>query len=285
MKSLMRNVVMKYIKKVLFLIIFASSLHSYAQILDLAFIGKKAVEIEKKMTRDCYIKYAFTAVAIAHEIYQWIPMIKDFMSPQSSSFEEASQLSFVQAFKAGIKHLFYTKEGLTSLIQSGFSIGGFVIISQFAEKFMHPDTVRWYVQAYAPYYATIKTIKEKISDLQDPLLDDEHRGIDNKIIVLLYDRLVRQAHCMCAYITYKIKYLEPAEKIIGEHSRQSIIKIHNKWLADIQQQLDTTKTLDFSVITILLDGYHDAISAQLRHFALTEGETKKERIAVKKQMQ
>lgn len=302
----MRNVVMKWVKNFLFLIILLFfNTHSYAQMLDQAIIDKKSIEIEKKMTQNRYLMYSLTTMAIAYGIYEWMPLLMDMASnmaasaqkqEKSTTTEEKSEStekrSFSQvlkdgaaSFKSGASDLFHdlfcTKESWLSFLQYTVSLTGAGIINQVTEKFMHPDTLRWYVHTHAPYHATIKLMKEQISSLQDPSLSDEQHEVSSRMIPLLYDRLVRQAHFMCAYISYKIKRLDEAEKIIGQHTKESLIKTHTRWLTHLKEHLDS-KTFDLDAIAILLDKYYDAVSAQINHFALTEGETKKERVAIKR---
>jgi uncharacterized damage-inducible protein DinB len=275
---------MKYSTKALFLsslIIFGTQ--SSATILDQSTIDKKALAIEKRLKQERYLMYGLTTIAVAHEIYQWVPMLKDFFAPQSATAEKKPDLSFFQSIKAGAKHLFYTKEGWVSLIQSGFSMGGIVIISQMGEQYIHPDTLRWYINAHAPYQGTIKLMKEQVNNLQDPSIDLEQQQIHNEMVLLLYDRLVHQATLMCAYMTYKVKYLDKAEYIIGERSKNAMLKVHHKWLHDIEEQLNSADR-DYAHIDNILVSYENALTAQANHFALIEGETRRERRAIKKQM-
>lgn len=305
---------MKYLKNFLFLTIFIFlNLHSDSSILNQAFIDKKALEIEKKMKQDRYIMYGLTGMAIAYGVYQWMPVLITCASPKSTlpvTIENTTdagekqkpieKLSMTQSLKKamhGVKDgtcevfhdLFCTKESWLSFFQYTISLTGAGIINQVTEKFMHPDTLRWYIHNHAPYYMTVKMMKERIADLQDPLLDAEQYRVHDKMLSLLYNRLVRQAHFMCAYIDYKINYIEGAEKTIGKQVQQSIIKIHTQLLADIRQKLNFQEDPDFNAAEMhdvnlflldqCLDKYHNALDAQINHFALTEGETKKERAA------
>jgi hypothetical protein len=259
------------------------STYSHAAMLNQATIDKKAVEIEKKLQQERYIKYALVSISVAHEVYQWVPMIKDFMAHKSTVTTKEEKLGFFKSLVAGAKHLFGTQAGLESLIQSVFSIGGFVIISQMGEKFIHPDTLRWYIAACAPYQLTIKLMKKQLQNLQDPSLDLQQQQINNDMLHMLYDRLVHQAECMSAYMAYKIKRFNVAEKIVGERAKISMFSVHSNWLIRIAEQINAAKC-DFKTIEMLLDNYQSALTAQINHFALIEGETRRDRIAVKKQM-
>lgn len=302
----MRKVRMKYLKNFLFLITFIFlPVYSSSFILDQALINKKAIEIEKKITQDRYIMYGLTGMAIAYGIYQWMPMVGTVISPKpalptiientadvAEKQKVAEKLSITQSVKNGMyavkngtcdvfHDLFCTKESWLSFFQYTLSLTGAGIINQVTEKFMHPDTLRWYIHNHAPYYTTIKLMKERIVNIQDPLVDAEQQKKNSKMLFLLSGRLMRQAHFMCAYINYKIKCIDGAEKTIGEQVQQSIIKIHTQLLSDIKDQLELANR-DFNILEALLDKYQNALDAQINHFALTEGETKKERAAIKK---
>ncbi len=272
---------MNFLKSfLLFPLIVVSSLTGQV-ILDQSVINEKAIVIEQKITRDRYIKYGITALSVAHELYQWIPLIKDLMAPSAAT--EESKLSLIESFKAAFQHLFYTKAGWISLLQSGCSIGGFFIISNIGEKFIHPDTFRWYINAYAPYHITIKMMKERVAELQDQSLSQEQLEISNEILQLLYDRLIRQAELMCAFMTYKAKRLDQHEQIIAERAKVIMINSHNDWLRSLDMQLNAAER-NYTTIDTLLDAYKNAIDAQVSHFALIEGEMERERrLYIKKQ--
>lgn len=251
-------------------------------ILDQTTIDKKSLEIEKKLKQDRYMMYALTTIAVAHEIYQWVPLFKELMSlkPATASAKE-DKLGFFASIKAGAQYLFCTKEGWASLIQSGFSIGGFVVISQMGEKFIHPDTLRWYINAHAPYQLTIKLMQEQLHILQDPAIDPEQRTVSNEMLQMLYNRLVSQAELMCAYMSYKIKQFDTAEKIVGERAKDALFASHNNWLNRIAEQLNAIEC-DFKELELLINEYQKVVAAQVNHFALVEGETQRERSAVKR---
>lgn len=277
---------MKYSTKALFSAILIFSTQIHAIILDQSVIDKKAIEIEKKLTRERYLMYGFTTIAVAHEIYQWTPVLQ-FLFGSRSVVEKKEEISFLNAIKEGARQTFYTKEGWNSLFQSAFSLSlgitGIVIISQMGEQYIHPNTLRWYITAYAPYEVTIKLIKERLRDLRNPFIDQQGSDMNNEMIHLLYNGLITQAISMSAYMAYKVKSFDVAEKIVGERAKASLLKVHHKWLGDIESQLNSPE-LDYTQIESLLDAYAQAIGVQVSHFALVEGETRRERAVVKKQM-
>ena len=278
---------MKNLKPLLFAILFLVSgdAVAHATIIDKVIVQKKAVEIETKLTQHRYLVYCLTALGVAHELYKWAPMIRDFYAIRSagSDAEQKEKLSMWQSFKAGCRYLFYTQDGWVSIAHSGLSIGGFVMISKACEEFVHPDTLRWYINTYAPYHVTIKMMKERIADLQDQSLAQEYRKVSEQIVHLSYDRLVRQAELACAYMTYKIKHLDDEEKAIAEKAKTLMIQCQNDWLTRISTQLNAVDH-DYSALDTLLDSYEEAIRLQMNHFAAIEGETPRDRAAVKRKI-
>ena len=275
---------MNYSKYSLFftVLIFFSP-YSFAITLNHHAIEKKAFEIEKKIKHDRYLMYAFTTVAVVHEICQWAPVFKDLIFGRPAEKEEAPKLSFLQSIKASGEYLFLTKQGWISLIQSSFGFGGFVIISQVGEKFIHPDTLRWYIHACAPYHIAIKLMKEQIDNAQDPSRDQEQHALDKEMIGMLNDRLLHHAENMCAYMSYKSKHFNDAEKLVAERSKNSMLKAHTQWLSRIEEELNNFE-FNYKKIETLLESYENAIAAQVQHFSLIEGETKREKAAKKRQM-
>ncbi len=256
--------------------IFFSSISSQETILNQTNIDKKALVIEQRLKRDRLIMYGLTSLSVAHEVYQWVPLLRDLFSNKSSSTTEEKKLSFFESVKAAAHYLFYTKEGWVAIMQSGISVGGFIIISEMGKKFIHPNTLRWYIHAHAPYEITIKMMQERLAELEDPSLSEEQLRISNEMLQLLYDRLVRQAESMCAFMAYKTKRLDGEEKIIAERSKVLMLKSHNDWLQCIKVQLQS-ENRNYQVITKLLESYKNMIQAQANNFGFIEGETGTER--------
>lgn len=286
------------------IIFFFTTIPLYPITLDQSFINKKSIEIEKKITQDRYIMYGLTTMAIMYGICQFMPVLSTAISQQASISTDSPKVSDVeikkenkqllvgQILKSGMQsftsgtynvfhNLFCTQESWLFMAQCAVGGLGANIITQISEQYIHPDTLRWYMHNHAPYASTIKLMKERIVELQDALLSEEQRKVSNKILLLLYERLVRQAHLISAYITYKIKYLDQAEKKMGKQIKQSMIKTHMQSLTAIEQQFDTSE-YDFAGLEKSLDDYAQAIATQVNHFALAESETKKDRVSVKK---
>jgi hypothetical protein len=262
------------------LVVFSGISSQETTILNQTNIDKKALIIEQKLKRDRFIMYGLTGLSVAHEVYQWVPLLRDLFSKNSSSATEETKLSFFESIKAAAHYLFYTKEGWIAIMQSGVSVGGFFIICEMGKKFIHPNTLRWYINAHAPYDITIKMMQERLVELQDPSLSLEQLRINNEMLHLLYDRLVRQGESMCAFMAYKTKRLDDDEKIVAERSKVLMLKSHNDWLQCINVQLQSDNR-DYNVLSTLLDAYKNMIQAQADNFAFIEGETGQERRAIK----
>lgn len=265
---------MKYSKLLLLPFILASSCNFALEIRSFQKedVDKKAVLIEAKITRERYMVYALTALGIAHELYQWVPVLSGLLGQTYADMPKKEDTSMFQAFKGGVRALFYTKEGWVSMAQCGLSIGGFVMISKVGERFVHPDTLYWYVSAHAPYMRTIKIMQERLLLLQDPAIEQSKIAIHKEFLYVLYDRLVRQSELMCGYMVYKTKYLDVEEKAIGQRATNSMVNSQNDWLKRISLQL-TADNQNYGEIEKLLVAYGADIASQINHFSVIEGES------------
>lgn len=246
-------------------------------------IEKKSRSIENAIIRDRCIMYSFTAISCAHEAYQWYPLLASFIHTSPPVvIAPQEKLSFIESLKSSVVDLFCTKEGMKSLIQTLFAAGGFLVISSMAEKFLHPDTLRWYIHAHAPYHITIKLMREQIIDT-DSIADENVYQLRRDMVDALFERLIRQAELVCSYITYKNRCLDSANCLIGKRCLESIVKVHLYWLSRIERLLQVN-TVDIVLLQELLDGYEKALQVQVDHFALVEGETKHEKKSVETRM-
>jgi hypothetical protein len=247
-------------------------------------IDKQSLLIETKIIRERYLVYGLTAITVAHEVYQWVPVLMKVLGKTPVGAPQAEDKTMFQAFKEGLKSFFYTKDGWVSVIHCGLSIGGFVLISKVGEKFVHPDTLHWYVNAYAPYTRTISMMQERLSMLQDPLLEQGSIiATDKEFLRTLYKRLIRQGRSICAYMAYKSRHLDGDDKVVARQAVISMFNAQNDWLSRIGAQLDADNQ-NYLAINNLLIAYGTDIAFQLNHFSLVEGETTQDRVAVRRQM-
>lgn len=265
-----------------FLTFFNTDVH--ATVLKQASIDQKAEHIQAKMTRDRYLVYSLTALSASFQLSQILPELKKFFGSSSSETTKSpdKKSSMLEGFKAGLRYMFYTQEGWASTIQLGVGIGSSLFISHLYEKLTHPDTLRWYIHNHAPYHATIKMMKKKLEQLQDPFIDEEQKETNKKFVILLYDRLVYQAQSICAYMTYKTGRLDDEEQMLGKRAQRNMIAVQNNWLDRISAQL-SGNDCDYTTLNDLLCAYETDISFHVTHFYMVEGEMLHDRSVVKKQ--
>jgi hypothetical protein len=199
-----------------------------------------------------------------------IPEDKKTSKPFSLSDSIKSGLYSCASGTYNVFHdVFCTKESWVSFFQFTFSQTAAGILMHAAKEHMHPDTLRWYIYAYAPYHKTIELMKEA--------MDDVHNQVP---LSFFYQRLVDHAEGMSGYMMYKIKHLDNAEKKIAEQAKNALIVIHAKYLNEIKNQLDA-ESADFLILETL-DDYQKAVTKQVNHFALAEGETPQQKASAKK---
>lgn len=262
---------MKYSKILLVCIAISPLCNSAHELVSLqqSAIQQKSREIEKRMTRDRYATYALTAVRFAHYIYPWVALYEkgvDF-----SKRDASEKIPMWQAIKASFNHLLFTSEGWTAIAQAGIGGASSMIASRICDTFIHPDTLYWYIQSYAPYRLTISLMKK------------QHIIDSNNFLSILYNRLVHQNEAICAYMIYKSKCLSDEEKELAQRAAQTFFKTQQYWLQHIATQLKAD-VIDNQTLDALLSEYEDAFRVQINHFAMIEGETLQERYTVKQQM-
>jgi hypothetical protein len=239
-------------------------------------IAQKVVTIETRMARERYVVHSLTALSIAQSIYPWIVLYKG--SPGSA--EQPKRVSFIEASKAAFNNLFYTQEGWVSMVNAGISLGGSMVISKVCDKFIHPDTLRWYVHSHAPYAVTIQMMKDQLVLLQNESCGAQQIADSKKFLHLLYDRLVHQGESMCAYMAYKVQRLDDEEKALAKRAANSMFVAQNNWLQRISDQL-LSDTINYHIIDALLVAYEADVAYQLNHFSVIEGETLHDQHVVK----
>jgi len=233
-------------------------------------IDKHAGIIEAKITRERYMMYGFTAFSVVQELYRWTPFFMGLWGKSFVNQVKEDKKPLLQSCKEGFEWIFYTKQGWISIIQSGVSIGEFIIISKMSEKLFHPNTLRWYIKTHAPYMRTIGLMQEHVSALQDTALEQSVIASHKEFLSELYDCLVHHSTLMCGYMTYKVKSFENEEQIIGKRAVQCIINDQNNWLMRIGSQLKVDVP-NYPEIEKLLLGYKMDVASYINHFSLIEG--------------
>ena len=252
-----------------------------------ASVDARVARVRTKMTRDRYGFYGLAALGIAYQVgvaYVGFKTIYDNRNASQASTPQEEKTTTFGEMKKALHALFCTQEGLIYNAQLMIGVGSAQFASTLCESLIHPDTLRWYVNNQAPYNQTIKLMVIHLEKLVTESFDDQARSKEHEILQLLYNRLARQAEMMCAYVAYKIHYLEDEEKKLAECFATTLITFHNHWLDSIQKQL-SAETHDYQALKNILGEYKEAIRLQMNYFAALEGETQQERSMVKRQIE
>jgi|GEM_PF-1574315 hypothetical protein len=273
------------------------------RLLNRAEINKKMVSIEKKIVRDTRIMFGLKALAHAQEIYifwslvaplftdntsaQFLPLCIECKARPKAPIEE---IPFVKALWSGLttfgnntKNLFTTRQGWWTIggwgAYYGTCLAALYVTLRMPDSFIHPDTLRWYVQTYAPYEATMHVMKDAIINLQDQSLDAIQISYNKQLLHDSLDRLARYGESICAYMAYKFKQLDEYEQPIAQRAARNLFTYNNAWLKTVSAQCELDNP-DYDAMNKLIVGYELAMAAQLKHFYAIEGETKAERRVV-----
>ena len=262
-------------------------------------VNKKIVEIEKRVIRD---KRAVLAVNLLEQfsnitlfVSYMTPLFSDPLPSVASSCEACKEKAkapveedtSTKGFLSGLTSFGHNTKNLLTSSQYWKTIGLFClsqsisnfIVSRIADDIVHPDTLRWYVSAHAPYKATTSIMREVIIQLHEESLEVPHKAHNKQILHDSLNRLARYGESMCAYMTYKTKQLEEYEKPVAHRATCYLFKYCNDWLAEISVLCESNEP-DYDQIKQLITTYEAEIAAQLRHFYAIEGETKIEKRAM-----
>jgi hypothetical protein len=183
------------------------------------------------------------------------------------------------------KNLFTTPQGWWTLGQCGLYYGSCLaalyVTLRMPDDFVHPDTLRWYVHTHTPYEATTQLMKEAIIHLRDKAPEQIKIDYHKQLLKDSFDRLVRYGEGICAYMTYKTKQLDEHERLVAERAARYFFVYYNAWLANVAAQyaLDVP---DYDALEKLITTYETEMGSQLCHFYAIEGETKRDKRAVRK---
>ena len=296
---------MKYVRVCLASLLFvASTLFSYQiRLLDQKKIDQHAVGIEKKITRDYYVRLALmsmVAARITYGLVTWlntphekksenlIPVQKkeeSIEAPQITWGEWAhnKKISWINWAKYVVSQENITKQAIglgqfmvTNSLQTGI---GFVFEGVYG-KLNYPNTLRWYICCHVPYTATIKVIKEMMQPLQDySLLTPDQLHYNQQLLQESCNRLVSDGEKLCGYMTYKTKQLDIEEQQIAERTTRHFITYYNEFLNGFSDQL-ASDTVDYNALDSMLTSFEADIKRQLRLFFYIEGETDQERAMI-----
>ena len=262
-------------------------------------VYKKAAVIERKATRNKYFLAGLTALGHAQNIYTFWPVIKSFLSDDclvqtagplcegcQVAQRAAKEFSFTKAFSNfsyNTKQILTTSQGWLSIGEAAFSYFGqlsaMFIMYKTVESLTHPDTLRWYVRTYTPYYGTITEMKKAIERLQSQSIDDKHVQYNEQLLSDSLDRLAHYGESICAYMIYKTKKLEVQDRPVTRRLAKYFYNYYNKWLSEVSEY-SKPGHLNYAEISRLIGEYENEIPSQLTYFAVVEHETKSDRRAV-----
>ena len=289
--------------KLFFLPVICASLCISAEsirFLQSAEINKKIVGIEKQIIRDKRIMLGLKALSHVQEIYLfWSFFSPLFADNTSIKLQQVcveckvrpkapiEEVPFTKALWLGLtnfgnntKNLFITPQGWLTMggwaAYYGSCLASLYVTFRMPDDFVHPDTLRWYVQAHVPYEATIQLMKDAIINLQDQSLETAQIDYNRQVLRDSVDRLARDGESICAYMVYKIKQLDEYETPVAERAAHNFFKYYNAWLTNVSAQCGLDSP-DYDEINKLVIAHEMAVTAQLKHFYAIAGETKAER--------
>jgi hypothetical protein len=275
----------------------------YVRLLDQKKIDQHAISIEKKVTRDYYIRTALVgmvAARIAYGFVTWLntPHVKidenliPTQKPKDAT--EIPKLSWSEwacnkktAWIDWGKYVVSTENMQKQAIDlgkfvcaNGIQMGmGFVMEGVYG-KLNYPNTLRWYICSHAPYAATIKVIKEILVPLQ------ESSSLTLEELFLLRaacNRLVTDGEKLCGYMTYKTKQLDIEEQQIAERTTRYFVTYYNEFLKRLGDEL-AFNVFDYNTIDTMLTTFETDIKRQCKLFFFIEGETDEERAMIGERM-
>jgi hypothetical protein len=277
------------------------------RLLDQKKIDQHAIAIEKKVTRDYYIRMALVGMVAGRVAYAgitWlntpfekksenlIPVQQQKDSPEvpKLSWEEWAcnvKTSWVNwgkyvVSKENVKKqaIDFGKFACGNVVQTGIS---FVMEGVYG-KLNYPNTLRWYICSHVPYTATIKVIKELLTPLQDQssLMHDQV-CYNKQLLQEACNRLVYDGEKLCAYMIYKAKQLGIEEQQIAERTTRYFFNYYNEFLQRLSDQL-ASDVIDCAALDTMLISFEADIKRQFKLFFYIEGETDEERAMIGEKM-
>ncbi len=266
----------------------------YVRLLDQKKIDQHAISIEKKVTRDYYIRLALVGIVAARVTYgfvTWfntphnkvtenlIPVEKPKESieiPKITWGEWAhnKKVAWVDWGKFVVSKENIQKQAIDLgkfACMSGFQTGmGFVMEGVYG-KLNYPNTLRWYICSHVPYTATVKVIKDMLA------ADQTH--YNTLLLQEACNRLVLDGEKICGYMTYKTKQLDIEEQQIAERTTRHFFNYYNEFLKRLSDQL-ACDVVDYSAIDTMLISFETDVKRQLKLFFYIEGETDEERAMI-----
>jgi hypothetical protein len=295
---------MKYVQLLFSALIFSSSCMSGYEIrlLDQKKIKQHATAIEKKVTRDYYVRMALismVAARIAYAGFKWLntPVEKPIDLIQQPKKLDVPKITWGQ-WVCNVKtswinwgaHLISKENIQNSMINAGkfglattFQMGMGSVMQGVYTKLNYPNTFRWYICSHVPYIKTIEYIKTTIATLQDQSLTPEQTNYNKQLLQEACNRFVCDGEKLCGYMTYKTQLLEIEEQQIAERTTRYFCTYYNEFLQRMSDQL-ACEVVDYTILDTMLASFETDIKRQLKLFFYLEGETDEERAMIGERM-
>ena len=273
-------------------------------------IDQHAISIEKKVTRDYYLRMALVGIVaarVAYGVTTWVHvnffkksenLIPENLMPVEES-KDATQIP-IEKPKESIElpkitwsewvdkkkvawvtwgKYVVSKENVTNkaidlgkiACAYGFQTGmGFVMEGVYG-KLNYPNTLRWYICSHVPYTATLKVVRE--------MLASDQSDYNTLLLQEACNRLVLDGEKICGYMTYKTKQLDIEEQQIAERTTRHFFTYYNEFLQRLSDQL-ACNVVDYNTIDTMLTSFEADVKRQLKLFFYLEGETDEERAMI-----
>ena len=211
-------------------------------------------------------------------------------APSDTTWSQAI-MGFPAAMWDGVKTtgsnalwLFTTPDGLKrftlAALGIGSQIGAMHIMSKLAERIQHPDTLRWYLYAHVPYDSAFDVMKAALKKLEDPALSHEQMRYNMIFLELAAKRLTHYVEDVGAYMMYKSRELEKAQRLMVKFVIDDVVESHNAWLQKMYEQFSAPVPQD-AILRHLVNAYEADLVAKFNHFSMIEGESREQKRAMK----
>lgn len=269
--------------------------------LDQEKIKQHAVAIEKKVTRDYYVRMALismVAARIAYAGFTWLntPIEKpiDLIQPKKADVPKITWGKWARNVKTSWinwgAHLISKENIQNSIISAGkfglattFQMGMGSVMQGVYTKLNYPNTFRWYICSHVPYIKTIEYIKTTIATLQDQSLTLEQINYNKQLLQEACNRFVCDGEKLCGYMIYKTQLLDIEEQQIAERTARYFCNYYNEFLQRMSDQL-ACEVVDYTILDTMLTSFETDIKRQFKLFFYLEGETDEERAMIGERM-
>ncbi len=182
----------------------------------------------------------------------------------------------VKRLGSGVKNLFFSKDGWFIL----FGLLGGTVVQKLVNRYIHPDTLHWFVYAHVPYKRTVRLMDGFVEKCEDEQLLKTQKKFYHESLINAANQLVEYVEKMCGYIAYKSDSLPGIQRTTGYSIGRYIFNRTNDWSREITK-LFNKKDINYQVVKTSITGFVIELKQQLEHFASIESESEEDRLRVK----